>query len=62
MSNFFLNIRAKDIHVQGYSDKLVGECNTWEEVTIMKEEQSKKVLKNVKSSVKECHTSNKVSW
>merc|ERR1712215_653475 len=39
--------------VEKCGDKLVGECNTCEEVTNMKDEQLKKVLKNVKSSVKE---------
>merc|ERR1712126_141818 len=39
--------------VEECGDKLVGECDTCEEVTNMKDEQLKKVLKNVKSSVKE---------
>merc|ERR1719378_1027859 len=43
--------------VEGCGDKLVGECNTCEEVTAMKDEQLKKVLKNVKSSVNEWDTS-----
>merc|ERR1719244_2019839 len=42
--------------VEGCGDKLVGECNTCKEVTAMKDEQLKKVLKNVKSSVKEWDT------
>merc|ERR1711915_1127481 len=42
--------------VQGCGDKLVGECNTCEEVTTMKDEQLKLVLKNVQSSVKEWDT------
>merc|ERR1719300_862532 len=42
--------------VEGCGDKLVGECNTCEEVTAMKDEQLKKVLKNVKSSVNEWDT------
>merc|ERR1719394_2193613 len=42
--------------VEGCGDKLVGECNTCEEVTAMKDEQLKKVLQNVKSSVKEWDT------
>merc|ERR1719356_1940244 len=42
--------------VEGCGDKLVGECNTCEEVTAMKDEQLKKVLKNVKSSVKDWDT------
>merc|ERR1712215_90732 len=42
--------------VEGCGDKLVGECNTCEEVTAMKDEQLKNVLKNVKSSVKEWDT------
>merc|ERR1711915_827048 len=42
--------------VEGCGDKLVGECNTCEEVTAMKDEQLKKVLRNVKSSVKEWDT------
>merc|ERR1712126_462062 len=42
--------------VEECGDKLVGECNTCEEVTNMKDEQLKKVLKNVKSSVKEWDT------
>merc|ERR1719356_1368151 len=42
--------------VEECGDKLVGECNTCEEVTAMKDEQLKKVLQNVKSSVKEWDT------
>merc|ERR1719378_1439054 len=42
--------------VEGCGDKLVGECKTCEEVTALKDEQLKKVLKNVKSSVKEWDT------
>merc|ERR1719356_1669368 len=42
--------------VEECGDKLVGECNTCEEVTTMKDEQLKKVLKNVKSSVNEWDT------
>jgi len=39
--------------VEDCGDMLVGRCNTCEEVTAMKDEQLKKVLNNVKSSVKE---------
>ena len=35
---------------------MVGECKTCEEVTALKDEQLKKVLQNVKSSVKEWDT------
>merc|ERR1719357_2112951 len=42
--------------VEGCGDKLVGECNTCDEVTGMKDEQLKEVLRNVKSSVKEWDT------
>merc|ERR1719356_2087664 len=42
--------------VEECGDKLVGTCNTCEEVTALKDEQLKKVLKNVKSSVKEWDT------
>merc|ERR1712215_30108 len=42
--------------VEECGDKLVGKCNTCEEVTTMKDEQLKKVLKNVQSSVKEWDT------
>merc|ERR1719356_526970 len=42
--------------VEECGDKLVGACNTCEEVTVMKDEQLKKVLQNVKSSVKEWDT------
>merc|ERR1712228_206605 len=42
--------------VEKCGDKLVGECNTCEEVTTMKDEQLKEVLRNVKSSVKEWDT------
>ena len=54
MTIYFLHSKA--IHVQGCGDKLVGECNTCEEVTTMKDEQLKEVLRNVKSSVKEWDT------
>ena len=42
--------------IQECGDKLVGTCNTCEEVTAMKDDQLKKVLKNVNSSVKEWNT------
>merc|ERR1719300_933192 len=42
--------------VEECGDKLVGECKTCEEVTALKDEQLKKVLQNVKSSVKEWDT------
>jgi len=39
--------------IEDCGDMLVGKCNTCEEVTKMKDEQIRRVLKNVKSSVKE---------